>query len=67
MSRVKHVHLRQARNPSSWATADDTPACCGCSRPMTWSQPDPRRPAQLLATCNNPLCGEWSIWVVLSA
>ena len=41
---------------------DPPPHCCGCARPMLWSQPDPRRPGELLATCPNPACGEWSVW-----
>lgn len=29
---------------------------------MVWTQPDPDRPGDLLASCDNPACGEWSLW-----
>lgn len=52
------VRARRERGP--WKRPEpDRPSCPGCGRAVTLSQPDARKPGQLLGSCDNPACGEW--------
>lgn len=60
MSQTRAVRtVRPPRGQWTRPRPDDHPACPGCGRAPTFSQPDPDRPDQLLASCDNPACLEW--------
>lgn len=63
---TKSKRPARARRPerTDWLrqAPEGSPSCRACGRVVELSQPQPKKPDELLGACTNPACGEWTIF-----
>jgi hypothetical protein len=60
--RARQRRARDHRGAWSRSAPDTPPACGGCGGTLRFSQPDEQRPDELMGSCDNSECLEWSVW-----